>query len=158
MHTRVLRAESDGSARGPGRVSVLHGRLRSLSHEPLGMNEAVTTCLVWVADVLVEIAEDVTDPRSAVELMQEASAVLASVRGPLPGTPDAPPPPPTEPLTARQLAVLRELRHEVSLRQIAEGMYVSYNTVKSHTRAVYRKLGARSRAEAVGRARELGLI
>ncbi|MEV1022095.1 helix-turn-helix transcriptional regulator [Streptomyces sp. NPDC050264] len=157
MHTGVLRAESDSFAREPGRVSVLHGRLRSLSREPMGADEAVTTCLVWVADVLVEIAEDVADPHSAGALMHRASAVLASVPGPLPDTPVAPPPP-AEPLTGRQLAVLRELQHEVSLRQIADGMYVSYNTVKSHTRAVYRKLGARSRAEAVGRARELGLV
>ncbi|MGY0022168.1 LuxR C-terminal-related transcriptional regulator [Streptomyces sp. cg35] len=155
MRTGVLSTGPDGSVRGPGRVSVLHRRLRSLNHESTVVDEAVTTCLVWVAGVLVEIAGDVRNPRGASELMHEATAVLASVPGP---RPDAPGPPLTEPLTSRQLAVLHELQHEVPLRQIADGMYVSYNTVKSHARAVYRKLGARSRAEAVGRARELGLM
>jgi LuxR family maltose regulon positive regulatory protein len=37
-------------------------------------------------------------------------------------------------------------------------MYVSRNTVKSHTTAIYRKLGTTSRAEAVDRARAAGLI
>jgi hypothetical protein len=37
-------------------------------------------------------------------------------------------------------------------------LYVSFNTVKTHTRAIFRKLGVASRAEAVARARELGLL
>lgn len=155
MHTHMLRPGPDGSGPVDGRVADLHGRLRSLSRGPLGADEAVTTCLVWVAGVLVEIAEDVTDARSARELRDEASAVLASVpeTGRAAGAPAA-----LEPLTDRQLAVLHALQHEAPLRQIADGMYVSYNTVKSHTRAVYRKLGARTRAEAVDRGRELGLM
>ncbi|MFI0239127.1 response regulator transcription factor [Streptomyces sp. NPDC016845] len=156
MHTHMPRAEPDGSGPVDGRVADLHGRLRSLSRGPLGADEAVTTCLVWVAGVLVEIAEDVTDARSARELRDEASAVLASVPGqdgPAGASAVA-----LEPLTDRQLAVLHALQLEAPLRQIADGMYVSYNTVKSHTRAVYRKLGARTRAEAVDRGRELGLM
>ncbi|MEU6388346.1 LuxR C-terminal-related transcriptional regulator [Streptomyces sp. NPDC046939] len=154
MRTHASRTGPDGSGPVDGRVADLHGRLRSLSRDPLGADEAVTTCLVWVAGVLVEIAEDVTDARSARELRDEASAVLASVPGPAPVADR----PAREALTDRQLAVLHALQHEVPLRQIADGMYVSYNTVKSHTRAVYRKLGARSRAEAVDRGRELGLM
>lgn len=67
---------------GAGRVSVLHGWLRSLSQEAPEVDTAVTTCLVWVAGVLVEIAGDVADARSAGALMHEASAVLASVPTP----------------------------------------------------------------------------
>jgi LuxR family maltose regulon positive regulatory protein len=42
-----------------------------------------------------------------------------------------------------------------SKREIAEQLYVSFNTVHSHTKAVYRKLGVSSRNEAVERASEI---
>jgi LuxR family transcriptional regulator, maltose regulon positive regulatory protein len=63
-----------------------------------------------------------------------------------------------EDLTERELALLRLLPSELSLREIADSLYVSRNTVKTHARAVYRKLGASTRDQAVGRARELGLL
>jgi LuxR family maltose regulon positive regulatory protein len=61
-------------------------------------------------------------------------------------------------LSERELAVLRLLAGKLSQREIAGELYVSFNTVKTHTRAIFRKLGAASRAEAVARARELGLL
>ena len=63
-----------------------------------------------------------------------------------------------EPLTDRELAVLRMLPAPGSLRELAAGLFVTPNTLKSHLRAIYRKLGAASREEAVIRAREGGLI
>jgi len=60
-------------------------------------------------------------------------------------------------LTDRELAVLRLLRSELSLREIGSVLYISLNTVKTHSKGIYRKLGASSRKEAVERARELGL-
>ena len=44
------------------------------------------------------------------------------------------------------------------LREVAATLFVSMNTVKTHTRSIYRKLGASTRAEAVHRAGELGLV
>jgi LuxR family transcriptional regulator, maltose regulon positive regulatory protein len=61
-------------------------------------------------------------------------------------------------LTERELAVLRLLPSELSQREIAEALYVSINTVKTHTRGIYRKLGVDTRDEAVSRARELGVV
>jgi LuxR family maltose regulon positive regulatory protein len=61
-------------------------------------------------------------------------------------------------LSERELAVLRLLATELSQREIGSELYVSLNTVKSHTRNVFRKLGVASRPDAVARARELGLI
>ena len=61
-------------------------------------------------------------------------------------------------LSERELAVLRALTGPLSERDIARELYLSRNTVHSHTRSIYRKLGVTSRAEAVGRARELGLL
>ena len=60
-------------------------------------------------------------------------------------------------LTERELAVLALLPSALTLRQIAGRRYVSLNTVKSQTRAIYRKLGVSGRDEAVARARQLGL-
>jgi LuxR family maltose regulon positive regulatory protein len=62
-----------------------------------------------------------------------------------------------EPLSERELAVLRLLATTLSQREIGRELYVSLNTVKTHTKAIFRKLGVASRAEAVERAKELGL-
>jgi LuxR family maltose regulon positive regulatory protein len=61
-------------------------------------------------------------------------------------------------LSDRELAVLRLLPGEASLREIASSLYLSLNTVKSHSRSIYRKLDASSREQAVARGRELGLL
>ena len=52
----------------------------------------------------------------------------------------------TEPLSERELAVLRLLATDLSQREIGAELFVSFNTVKSHTRTVFRKLGVASRA------------
>jgi LuxR family maltose regulon positive regulatory protein len=54
--------------------------------------------------------------------------------------------------------VLRLLESDLSARQIAAELYLSANTVRTHTRAIYRKLGVNSRADAVARARQAGLL
>jgi LuxR family maltose regulon positive regulatory protein len=61
-------------------------------------------------------------------------------------------------LTEREKTVLGMLRGDLSQQEIARELYVSINTVKTHTSAIYRKLGASSRRHAIDRARKLGLI
>jgi LuxR family transcriptional regulator, maltose regulon positive regulatory protein len=63
-----------------------------------------------------------------------------------------------EELTSKELEVLRLLATQLSRREIGQQLYVSLNTVKTHQRAVYRKLGVEDRRAAVKRARELGLL
>src|SRR5580765_1002857 len=63
-----------------------------------------------------------------------------------------------EELSERELDVLRLLASDLSLREIAGELYVSLNTVKTHARAIYRKLDATSRKRAVERARDLELL
>jgi LuxR family maltose regulon positive regulatory protein len=63
-----------------------------------------------------------------------------------------------EPLTPRELEVLRCLDALMPTEEIARTLYVSVNTVKTHVRAILRKLSADRRYEAVRRARSLGLI
>jgi ATP/maltotriose-dependent transcriptional regulator MalT len=62
------------------------------------------------------------------------------------------------PVTERELAVLRLLPTQLSSREIAQELSVSVNTVRSQVQAIYRKLQASTRAEAVANARELGLL
>jgi LuxR family maltose regulon positive regulatory protein len=68
------------------------------------------------------------------------------------------PHPPTEPLRGSELRVLRYLPTNLTAPEIAAELSVSRNTVKTHMRNLYAKLGTHRRAEAVARARELGLL
>jgi LuxR family transcriptional regulator, maltose regulon positive regulatory protein len=61
-------------------------------------------------------------------------------------------------LTKAELRTLQYLPSHLSFREIAEHIHVSPNTVKTQAQAVYRKLDASSRAEAVARARDAGLL
>ena len=54
--------------------------------------------------------------------------------------------------------MLRLLPGPLSRREIADALYVSPNTVKTHAKGIYRKLDAASREDAVARARELGIF
>ncbi|MEU1604345.1 LuxR C-terminal-related transcriptional regulator [Micromonospora matsumotoense] len=64
----------------------------------------------------------------------------------------------TEPLTERELTVLRYLQSILSNVEIAAELSLSVNTVKTHVRNIYRKLDATRRREAVRRARALHLL
>jgi LuxR family maltose regulon positive regulatory protein len=65
---------------------------------------------------------------------------------------------PVEAPSPAELAVLRGLAAGLSRREIGDQLYISLNTVKTHARELYRKLGANSQAEAVARAEALGLL
>lgn len=67
--------------------------------------------------------------------------------------PDGPPP-----LTDREIDILALLPGPMTQRDLAAALFVSPNTLKTHLRAIYRKLGAQSRADAVLRARRAGLL
>jgi LuxR family maltose regulon positive regulatory protein len=57
-----------------------------------------------------------------------------------------------------QARVLELLPTELTAEQIAKRLWVSRETVRTHVRDIYRKLGVHSRTEAVARARELKLL
>ena len=57
-----------------------------------------------------------------------------------------------------ELGVLRMLATDLSTREIGEQLFLSPNTIRSHTRALYRKLGVNSRADAIARGTTLGLL
>ena len=62
------------------------------------------------------------------------------------------------PLSEREVAVLRLLRGSLSLREIGLELYVSPNTIKTHTQAIYRKLGVSTRHDAVEHGRQAGIL
>ena len=65
---------------------------------------------------------------------------------------------PSEELSPSELRVLRYLPTNLTRPEIARELYVSVNTVNTHIRKIYSKLGARDRSSAVQRARELRLL
>ena len=64
----------------------------------------------------------------------------------------------SEPLSERELEVLRLLTTDLTSHEIARELYISVNTVRSHVGHIYDKLGVHSRAKAVQRAQELDLL
>ena len=61
-------------------------------------------------------------------------------------------------ITKRELEILGLIAHGLSNREIAERLFVSENTVKTHSSRLFDKLSARRRTQAVQRGKELGLI
>ena len=92
---------------------------------------------------------------SALETCQDISGVselLSLVRG------RETSPPPGGPLTAREIEILRWVASGLSNPDIGSRLYISAGTVKAHTAAIYRKLDVANRAEAIARAKDLGLL
>ncbi len=62
------------------------------------------------------------------------------------------------PLTASEMAVLRLLHSHLTNQEIADALFLSVNTIKTHLRSTYHKLGVTSRRDAVARGRRLQLL
>jgi len=90
-------------------------------------------------------------PRIQRLLKQARGRIHSAARG-------TPPPTGVEELSDGELRVLRLLASNLTQREIGAELYLSLNTIKSHTRSIFRKLGASTREQAVARARELELI
>ena len=111
------------------------------------LNEAATT-LREAREALAELGDSGTVPLLAAEAERDLDRARRQASG-------------GEILEApseAELAVLRLLATDLSARQIAGELFLSANTVRSHARAIYRKLGVRSREDAVARANALGLL
>jgi LuxR family transcriptional regulator, maltose regulon positive regulatory protein len=165
---------------------VAHGRLlhhdRRLSEARSELERAAALArrgvgLVELAYVLVmlgELLRELGDRRAARELVLEARELLSSA--PEPGTlvprlvaqaerrlrlvlhSSGARSAITDELTAREQTVLLLLPSGLSAREIGSELGISRDTIKTHTKSIYRKLGAPNRRDAVARARELGLL
>lgn len=128
---------------------------------------------VWLAHALLLLADcrhaagDIARAREALDL---ATATLDRIPDPgiLPGlaaslqgnllSPTRLPATFGQELSEREVVVLRRLAGTQSQRELAAQLHISHNTVKTHVRAIYRKLGAATRAEALQRANDLGIL
>jgi len=100
------------------------------------------------------VAAGCPDPGILAEMLSAAERALRMAphtRAPRSQTPGAD-------LSDRELDVLRLMTTRLSQREIGASLYVSLNTVKTHTKSIFRKLGVSTREEAVARAREFDLL
>jgi LuxR family maltose regulon positive regulatory protein len=89
------------------------------------------------------------------------ATLLSDIYGVLAGSSPGPrgePRPLSEQPSDAELRVVRYLSRNMKAPEIASELFVSGNTVRTHLRHIYAKLGAHSRSEAVARARELRLL
>ena len=84
--------------------------------------------------------------------------ILPLLAGQSPASPPTGAQPPLEPLSETEIRVLRYLPTNLSTPEIANQLYVSPNTVKTHMHHLYAKLGTHRRSDTVARARALGLL
>jgi LuxR family transcriptional regulator, maltose regulon positive regulatory protein len=160
----------DGSAPVPHPARLAQAfLLEAIARDALGDEDAAGRAL--------ERALDVAEPDGALTvfllhpvpglLQRQArqrtahAALIADILSLLAGRRSAPPAgprPPLEPLSESELRVLRYLPTNLSGPEIAGELSVSHNTVRTHTSHLYAKLGTHTRAEAVARARALGLL
>jgi LuxR family maltose regulon positive regulatory protein len=146
----ALQRASHLSRRGAGRLETAYALLALADvRQALGDRTGARTLVREAGRTLAACP----DPGILRELLRRAERRLGLAPPAGAGMEAAP-----EELTDRELAVLRLLATDLSRREIAEALFVSLNTVKTHTRAIFRKLGVSTRDEARERARALGLI
>ncbi|MEV0794220.1 LuxR C-terminal-related transcriptional regulator [Kribbella sp. NPDC050459] len=130
-----LQADADGRRAG----SLLEiGVLRALAHQTRGDHAAAQA-------VLRETLDAAPEPEQYRRLLLDEGLTPAQTTL-------------IEPLTERELDVLRLLDTELTGPEIARRLYVSLNTLRTHTKRIFTKLGATNRSGAVRRARERGLL
>ncbi|MFN2419025.1 MAG: LuxR C-terminal-related transcriptional regulator [Candidatus Limnocylindria bacterium] len=141
----------------------------SLAHQARGDHQAATAA---IEEALVQ-----AEPEGYIRLFVEELPALAPLRSvsrhgvageharrvlagaavdPGPAS-ETPRPGLVDQLSSRELDVLRLLRSDLSGPDIARELDVSLNTVRTHTKSIYMKLGANNRRQAVRRAAEFGL-
>jgi LuxR family transcriptional regulator, maltose regulon positive regulatory protein len=180
--TTALAPVLDSSAPGSHRVWLVAAFLLEASaRDALGEREAAGRALEQALDLaepdgllfpfllhpVPELLERHARQRTAHATL--IRKIIGALGGRPPAAPAASPPKPRtpvpgpaqhlpEPLSQAEARVLRFLQTSLSAPEIARELYVSVNTVRTHMRHLYDKLGAHRRLEAIDRARDLGLL
>jgi LuxR family maltose regulon positive regulatory protein len=167
----ALRDVLDGTAPVIGYVTVVEAHLLAgLAHRELGdqraANQAAERALALAEADRLLLPFAITGSRKLLEALprhETAHAALLTdildvLRGASPAARYQSAPPETEELSLGELRVLRYLPTNLSRPQIAGELSVSPNTISTHIRSIYAKLGVRDRSSAVQRARELRLL
>jgi LuxR family maltose regulon positive regulatory protein len=149
----------------------------SLLQQQAGLSAYFGAAMVHIARGMLRVRDDqLTQAEEELargtELMNKAQEVLQACVDPgilsqlvanaerelrLKARPTSHVPYPVE-LSDRVLAVLLLLRTDLTQREIGDQLYVSFNTVKSHTKSIFLKLDVSTRRDAIARARDLGLL
>jgi LuxR family maltose regulon positive regulatory protein len=116
----------------------------------LGDRRAARELVLEARELLSRCPEPGTLVPRMVERLESALRLVVDVSGARPVV--------TDELTAREEAVLRLLPTGLSAREIGDELGISRDTIKTHTKRIYQKLGVSSRREAVARGRDLGLL
>jgi LuxR family transcriptional regulator, maltose regulon positive regulatory protein len=154
-------------------LGLLRGAQRELAYA-LYLRRRVPGISVWatidIMLLLIRVLVDLGDGSSAAALIGEAGRLLAASPG------DAyalqtrleqlerrladrrPALALTDPLTPRELTVLRMLRSTLPLREVAASLNLSVNTIKTQVQSIYRKLGVSARRDAIARGQQLGIL
>jgi LuxR family maltose regulon positive regulatory protein len=137
--------------RGSGLVDLSYAltTLGELRRE-LGDRRAARKLVVEARELLSRCSEPGTLAPRLVGQSEAALRLVVDVSGARPII--------TDELTAREQTVLGLLPTGMSAREIADELGISRDTVKTHTKRIYQKLGVSSRRNAVARGRELGLL
>jgi LuxR family maltose regulon positive regulatory protein len=106
-----------------------------------------------VENMLRQLTPDVRDSPNLADYVNRLLSVFEPVAR-KPKQPDGL----IEPLTEREMEVLRYIAEGCSNPEIASRLYLSPNTLKAHAQNIFMKLNVHNRLQAVNRARELGLI
>jgi LuxR family transcriptional regulator, maltose regulon positive regulatory protein len=167
----ALRDVLDGTAPVIGYLTVVEAELLAgLAHRALGdqraANQAAERALALAEPDRPVLPFLMTGSRELLEALprhQTAHAALLTdildlMHDAPPAATDQHPPPPADELSAGELKVLRYLPTNLSRLEIARDLSVSLNTVSTHIRSIYAKLGVRDRSSAVQRARDLRLL
>ena len=145
---QVLLAAAAIERGDPKAAGIVGGVLQTARHE--GFLNTVVTTAPQVTRYLVEHSTDAMPDPFLERIIGAALEVRAT-------QPERPGRMLTAPLTDAELRVLK-LLPTTSYAQMAATLYISHNTVKTHLRSIYQKLGASSRSEAIQRAVELRLL
>jgi len=169
--TAVLAPVLDGSAPVPWRAWMAQPfLLEAIARDALGDPRAAASALERALDLaepdgllsvfLLHPAPGLLERHARQRTAHAAliTEILSLLAGKRPAQPPAGPRTPLEPLSDSELRVLRYLPTNLTGPEIAGELYISHNTVKTHIKSLYTKLGTHRRADTVARARVLGLL
>jgi LuxR family transcriptional regulator, maltose regulon positive regulatory protein len=150
LERQILLAAAAIERRDPAAAGIVGGVLEAARHEGY-LNTVLTTAPQVTAYLIGHSARVRPEP-----FIERLIAAALEVRATQPDAPRSRGTP-AGPMTAAEMRILKLLPTS-SYLQIAATLYVSRNTVKTHLRSIYQKLGVSSRAEAIERAVDLRLL
>jgi LuxR family transcriptional regulator, maltose regulon positive regulatory protein len=146
---RALQLRRNWIGMSPWTTTEIMFRLAAVLHG-LGDDAGAAALATEIDDALASLPEGAEAQRARLELLRHRLGAGSRAQ-PMGGGQ-------AQGLTNREMTVLRMLRGTMSTAEIAQELELSSNTVKTHTRAIYRKLEVSTRPAAVTRARDLGLM